>query len=160
MKFVADSMLGKLAKWLRVLGYDTVYLSSYRPGAMDQLLSEDRCLLSRHEEATKLYANALLIRADHVGAQLGELRNRIDLAPERSKWFTRCLVCNTPLKDVHPEEVRDNVPEYVFYNNMSEIRSCPSCSRYYWPGSHKKRMIKQLEEWGFHSQREDQKVRK
>ncbi len=150
MKFVADSMLGKLAKWLRVLGYDTLYQSFYRPGAIVQLLKEDRCLLSRHEGAARQHKNTVLLHAHRVGAQLDELRDKIkDVATDQSSWFSRCLVCNTLLTEAPPEEARDNVPEYVFYNNLSGIRSCPSCRRYYWPGSHRKRMVKQLEEWGF-----------
>ena len=150
MKFVADSMLGKLAKWLRILGYDTLYQSFYRPGVIDQLLTEDRYLLSRYEGAAKKYGSTVLLHADRVGAQLDELRDNIkDFAPERSNWFSRCLACNTLLRQTPFEEARDNVPEYVFYNNMWAIRSCPSCGRYYWPGSHKTRMVNQLEEWGF-----------
>ena len=150
MKFVADSMLGKLAKWLRILGYDTHYQSYYRPGVMDQLLIEDRCLLSRYREAVNQYKNTVLLNADRVGAQLDELREKIeDFSPDRSNWFSRCLACNTVLKEAPRDEARDNVPEYVFYSNMSGIRWCPSRRRYYWPGSHRTRMVKQLEEWGF-----------
>jgi uncharacterized protein with PIN domain len=150
LKFVADSMLGKLAKWLRILGYDTHYQSYYRPGVMDQLLIEDRCLLSRYREAANQYRNTVLLNADRVGAQLHELRAKIeDFRPDRSNWFSRCLACNTVLKEAPRGEARDNVPEYVFYNNMLEIRRCPSCRRYYWPGSHRTRMVNQLEEWGF-----------
>ena len=149
MKFVADSMLGKLAKWLRILGYDTLYQSFYRPGVIVHLLKEDRCLLSRQEETANQYKNTVLIHADRVGPQLDELRNEINLVPERSNWFSRCLICNTLLKEAHPDEARNNIPEHVFFNNMSGIRSCPSCGRYYWPGSHRTRMEKQLEEWGF-----------
>ncbi|MBW1900645.1 MAG: hypothetical protein JRJ20_03310 [Deltaproteobacteria bacterium] len=100
MKFVADSMLGKLAKWLRILGYDTHYQNYYRPGVMDQLLIEDRCLLSRYREAANQYKNTVLLNADRVGAQLDELRDKIeDFAPDRSNWFNRCLACNTLLKE-------------------------------------------------------------
>ena len=149
MRFVADSMLGKLAKWLRILGYDTHYQPYYRHGVIDQLLKEDRCLLSRHKEISDQYGNALLLHADQVGEQLAELKNMANLAPERSNWFSRCLICNSLLREVRQDEASENVPEYVFYQNMAGIRSCPSCGRYYWPGSHRTRMIRQLREWGF-----------
>ena len=149
MKFVADSMLGKLAKWLRVLGYDTHYQRFYRPGAIDRLLKGDRYLLSRHGAMANQYNKTVLLHADRVGVQLNELKDKLNLAPERSTWFSRCLVCNALLEETQPDDVRDNVPEYVFYNNMTGVRSCPSCGRYYWAGSHRTRMVKQLAEWGF-----------
>lgn len=149
MRFVADSMLGKLAKWLRVLGYDTLYQPYYGHGVIDQLLKEDRRLLSRREETSNQYSNSILLHADIAGEQLAELKDMVNLAPDRSNWFSRCLICNALLRKAQPDEARENVPEYVFYQNMAGIRSCPSCGRYYWPGSHRARMIRQLREWGF-----------
>ncbi len=149
MKFVADAMLGKLAKWLRVLGYDTHYQNFYRDGVIDQLLKDGRWLLSLHVKKAEQYDNMILLHTNRVGEQLNELKNKIDLAPDRLNWFTRCLVCNVYLQSADQDAARDNVPEYVFFSNLSGIRLCPSCGRYYWPGSHRKRMLKQLEEWGF-----------
>ena len=148
-RFLADSMLGKLAKWLRVLGYDTLYQPYYRKGAIERLVCEGRRLLSRHKETIERYTNASLIRSNHVKDQLYEMKNRGELTRERSKWFTRCLICNTPLKKADAHTARENVPEHVFYQNIANIRVCPSCGRYFWPGTHRERMIRQLEEWGF-----------
>ena len=142
-------MLGKLAKWLRVLGYETHYQTVYRPGSMSSLLLEGRRLLTRNKTTAGRYESAILIRADRVGAQLSELREKAALSSPRSKWFTRCLICDTLLKEAALDKAKDSVPEYVFYENMMHIRYCPSCDRYYWPGTHRKRMILQLEEWGF-----------
>ncbi len=142
-------MLGRLAKWLRVLGYDTHYQSHYRPGVLDKFVREGRLLLSRRSGTTTGYPDALLIRGNRVGEQMIELKERIHLAPDRSHWFTRCLICNAVLEQVNAHEARENVPEYVFYQNMPGIRSCSSCGRYYWPGSHRTRMLKQLATWGF-----------
>ena len=149
VRFVADTMLGKLAKWLRILGYDTLYQGYYRPGVIDRLMKEDRCLLSRHKEMVEQYTNALLINADRVGEQLTELKQLIPLKPDQSNWFSRCLACNILLKEAKEDEARGNTPEYVFYQNTKGIRFCPSCGRYYWPGSHRTKMMDQLREWGF-----------
>lgn len=149
MKFVADSMLGKLAKWLRVLGHDTHYQRYYSAGTINQLVDEGRYLLSRHRETAKQYNNVLLLHSNNVGDQLAELKELVDLASARSKWFTRCLICNDLLENVQLNKAQENVPEYVFYHNASGIRHCPSCARYYWPGSHRKNMVRQLEKWGF-----------
>ena len=67
IRFVADCMLGKLAKWLRVLGYDTHYQRYYRPGEIDQLVKKGRRLLSRHKRITEHYIDAVLIHANGVG---------------------------------------------------------------------------------------------
>ena len=149
VKFVADSMLGKLAKWLRVLGYDTLYQSYYGPGVIDRLVKEDRCLLSRHKATVDHYTDALLLYSDRVGGQLTELKQLVPLTPDQSNWFSRCLVCNVLLKEAKENEARGNIPEYVFYQNIKGIRFCPSCGRYYWPGSHRTKMVSQLREWGF-----------
>ncbi len=149
MRFVADSMLGRLAKWLRVLGYDTHYKSHYGPGALDQLVEEGRRLLSRHKKIVNSHADAVLLCSDDAGGQLAELREKIALRPDESKRFSRCLICNVLLQGVDVGKSKENVPEYVFYENIAGIRFCPSCGRYYWPGSHRERMTRKLREWGF-----------
>ncbi len=149
IRFVADSMLGRLAKWLKVMGYDTHYQSSYRRDEIGQLVHGGRRLLSRHAQTTERYANALLIRSEHVREQLREMNKGGNLRVDRSKWFTRCLICNVPLRDVKASDAGANVPEYVLYENITGIRSCPSCERHFWPGSHRTRMMRQLKEWDF-----------
>jgi hypothetical protein len=148
LRFLADSMLGRLAKWLRVMGYDTHYQSFYREGMIGQLIHDRRRLLSRHKAITEQYPNALLIHSDHINEQLQEMKQGGDLASDRSNWFSRCLICNVRLKKAEADDVRGNVPEYVIYENIAGIRFCPSCGRYFWQGSHRERMIRQLEEWG------------
>ncbi len=149
VRFIADSMLGRLAKWLRIMGYDTHYQSFYKKGLIEMLVHGGGMLLSRHRATIKQYPNAVLILSDHVKDQLHEMKNGGSLTPDRSKWFTRCLICNVPLKEAEAEGARMNIPEYAFHKYTSEIRSCPSCGRYFWPGSHRGRIIRQLEEWGF-----------
>jgi len=149
LRFIADSMLGKLAKWLRIMGCDTHYQACYHGETLGRLINERRRLLTRHRETFGRYPKALLIRSDHVGEQLLEMTGDGHLLIDKSKWFSRCLVCNTPLEGTEFDTAREDIPEYVFYNNISDIRSCPSCNRYFWPGSHRQRMVRQLEKWGF-----------
>ncbi len=150
IRFLADSMLGKLAKWLRVMGFDTHYQPFYEVGVIDRFVNDDFILLSRHRLKIDLYPNSLLILSDKVEGQIQEMRERGYIPSPRSKWFTRCLACNVRLIKVTVEEARENIPEYIFYQNITGIRFCPSCVRYFWPGSHKIRMINQLEKWGIH----------
>jgi uncharacterized protein with PIN domain len=149
MRFVADCMLGKLAKWLRVMGYDTHYQSYYRQEVLDQLIGDGRYLLSRNYATVRRHRNALLVHGDRVADQMAELKTRLDLTPDPSIRFSRCLICNVELEAALPDEAKNRIPEYVFYGNTTKIRLCPCCGRYYWPGSHRERMLKQLHLWGF-----------
>jgi len=144
-------MLGKLARWLRVMGHDTHYQAFYRPGDIDLLMKEGPYFLSRHRARAGHYDNALLLHSNNIGKQLAELKEKLPIVSHRSNWFTRCLICNTVLEETDKEEVRENVPEYVFYQNMTTIKACHLCGRHYWPGSHRSRMIIKLNEWGFGS---------
>lgn len=149
MKFVVDSMLGRLATWLRVLGYDTHYQSSYRDGEMADLMCQDRHLVTRDRARCQRSRNVIFLDSDQVGEQLRGLFSRLELQSDRSLWFSRCLRCNAVLETAVEEEAMEKVPEYVFYQSRGKIRVCRSCGRYFWPGSHRNRMLKQLTVWGF-----------
>ena len=131
------------------MGYDTHYESFYGENRIDHLVQDGRLLLSRHGSVIDLYPDSLLIRSDQVKEQLQEIREAGYINDDRSNWFVRCLICNIQIKEVTFDAARENIPEYVFYQNMTEIRFCQSCGRYFWPGSHRNRMIRQLEQWGF-----------
>ena len=149
VRFIADSTLGRLAKWLRVMGYDTIYQSFYRKDTVTELVHEGRILLYRQQATVTHYPSSLLIRSDHLKAQLHEMKDMGAITPDRSRWFSRCLTCNMPLEEANATVARQNVPEHVIYQSPPVIRFCPSCSRHFWPGSHRERMNRQLEEWGF-----------
>ncbi|MCK5254763.1 MAG: hypothetical protein KAQ81_01980 [Deltaproteobacteria bacterium] len=150
IRFVADVMVGKLAKWLRVLGYDTHYQPNYSPEAIDAFVREGRILLTRHKRrAEKLGNAAVSIRGNQVSEQLMELKRELQLEPARSTWFSRCLICNAILKLACEGVAGEKIPEYVLYQNRTNISFCPLCGRHFWPGSHRAKMEKQLKEWGF-----------
>ena len=109
-RFIADSMLGRLAKWLRVLGYDTLYQPFYRQGVIGASVREGRRLLSRHRSTVTRYADSMLIRSDYVKDQLYEMKKAGTIRSERSRWFSRCLLCNVPLQKAEGTHARDNVP--------------------------------------------------
>jgi hypothetical protein len=147
-RFVAEPMLGKLAKWLRMMGYDALYQRSYREDDLPRLMAGGRRLLSRRIQAKVRHPEAILIRSDHVGEQIKELRELGHLKLDQTKFFTRCLRCNLPLEEADPEAARSSLPDHVYSENVSAIRSCPRCGRFFWPGTHRDRMLKQLEDWG------------
>ncbi len=148
VKFIADSMLGKLAKWLRIMGYDTHYRRHYGVGEMGTLIIEGRELLTKNRKAKKRYSPSRLIRSSHVKDQLRELKREGIFTLGKGKRFSRCIICNVELSQADIKSARENVPEYVFYQCMTHIRFCQLCGRYFWPGSHRDSMIQRLEEWG------------
>jgi len=147
-RFVAEPMLGKLAKWLRLLGYDVLYQRSYREKELTRLLAQGRRLLSRRLESQARHPGVVLLRSDRVGEQLKELQNLWGLRIGESRFFTRCLLCNVPLTQADPAAAKSTLPEHVFHENASRILFCPECGRFFWPGTHKARMLKQLKDWG------------
>ena len=150
MRFLADAMLGKLAKWLRVMGHDCHYQSAYWPKELEGLLEQDRLLLTRHRVSFERYAKqAVFIGSDHVALQLQELKRAGQLVAAETAWFSRCLVCNMLLEKAAPEAARESVPEYVLLAAVNGFSFCPGCRRFFWSGSHRRAMVKQLREWGF-----------
>jgi uncharacterized protein with PIN domain len=149
MRFLADSMLGKLAKWLRVMGYDTHYQPFYQKGVIDNLIRNRRILLTRNTSTIGSNLNSFLVLPDNVREQLNQIRASGYIHINRSQWFSRCLICNVKLKKVPIKESLATIPEYVLYQNNPMVSYCPSCQRNFWPGSHRLRMIDQLKEWEF-----------
>jgi uncharacterized protein with PIN domain len=147
-KFLADAMLGKLAKWLRIMGYDVLYRSCCNPGQIQSLICEGRTLLTRNTRLVAGREGVAFIVSDHVDEQLRQMRAEGVIEVDHAKWFTRCLLCNEVLQEVPAESARENVPEYIFFQHPTEIRFCPSCGRFFWPGTQRQRMVMQLKAWG------------
>jgi len=147
MKFLADSSLGRLSKWLRILGYDTLY---WRVEADRSFLrmaeKEGRAVLTRRKDvlARQHPGIVLFVENDRIEDQIVEVLGKLGLRPEPDRLFTVCLRCNEYLKEAKLEEVRPLVPEYVF-RTQSDFRVCPKCHGVYWPGTHRERAMAMLE---------------
>ena len=140
-RFLADAMLGRLARWLRVLGFDT----RYEPALTDPELvalarREGRVLLTRDRRLlSDLRPDlALEVTSDAPLAQLRAVIEHLALAPP-AELFTRCLLCNTPLEPVPRTEAAALLPPAA-RELPGPVRRCPTCERVYWPGSHARRM--------------------
>lgn len=149
IKFLADRMLGKLVKWLRILGYDTTY-----PSFNDDLSliltarQESRILLTRDANLIKRrnICDFLFIESDHWEEQLSGIIKGLKLKINLNlNIFSRCSLCNTPTKDVDKKEVENYVPSYVF-STQNRFVYCPSCKKYYWRGTHWQRMTQKIKE--------------
>jgi len=145
-RFAADAMLGRLARWLRVLGYDTWYDIAVADPVLVQLAqAEDRILLTRDRHLLQHLrpARAHEVRHDEPLQQLRDLVLTLQLqAP--GELFTRCLLDNAGLQTVPPEEAQPLLPEGV-RAVPGPVRRCPVCLRLYWDGSHVRRMRAALE---------------
>jgi len=147
MKLLCDHMLGSLAKWLRIFGYDTFYPTSET--ADDDLLrianEEQRLLITRDKEliarAKKHHLPVLTIATTNLDEQIAQVLRHIGFSTE--KLLTRCIVCNTPLRTVEKHTVKKLVPLKVF-QTRDEFWFCPVCSKYYWKGTHYENMREKI----------------
>ncbi len=146
LSFVADSMLGRLARWLRALGYDTLYDASWEDGALVRIAhQEGRFLLTRDLAlAQRAGAWAIVIESEALVEQLAQLRAILGVRAVAP--FSRCLCCNAIVKPISPWAVRERVPTYV-YATQSAFYICPNCGRVYWPGTHWERMRANIATW-------------
>jgi hypothetical protein len=139
--FLADSHLGGLARFLRMLGFDTLYENGLGDAEIRRLAREERrIVLTRDRELLKCadIAAGAFVRELKAEAQLREVAARYDLAP-KARPFTRCLSCNLPLEPVDKRAVLERLPESVSRLHESFLR-CAGCDRVYWRGSHYERM--------------------
>jgi uncharacterized protein with PIN domain len=140
MKFIADVMLGRLAKRMRLLGFDVLYDRSLDDNGIIRLsLEHDRVVLTRDKglAARPLAMNHLFIINDRVQDQLRQVRSAFPLEPVQP--LTRCSECNTPLTQIEKSDAQEQVPQHV-YEQTRDFLHCSTCGRIYWKGSHVQRM--------------------
>ena len=143
--FLADAHLGGLARFLRMLGFDTLHDPSLRDDGIRRIAREERrIVLTRDRELLKCrdIARGCYVHAIRVEAQLAEVAARYGLAG-RARPFTLCLRCNLPLERVDKAAVAGRLPEKVS-QRQDDFTRCPGCDRVYWPGSHYERMLAAL----------------
>jgi uncharacterized protein with PIN domain len=144
LKFAVDRMLGKLAKWLRVIGYDVIYgqhLSGY--GLIRAARAENRLILTRDRGLKKKQPpDFLFIESNHYREQLRQVIEACGLRA-MDNAFTRCLECNILLEPRFKPSVEKIVPPYVLAT-QEKFSWCPKCHRVYWPATHHQSMLEEL----------------
>ena len=143
-RFICDEQLGRLAKWLRLEGFDTRFQCPISDTDLIHLAqSEKRILLTRdrHLQAKTLWDAVVVIEAIHYAKQLTELRKKIRLP--HSVPFTRCLRCNELIQPISKSEIQSKVPEEV-HRSYQNFYTCPSCKKVFWRGSHVENSEKRL----------------
>jgi uncharacterized protein with PIN domain len=137
MKFLLTKELGRLAKWLRILGFDSEYSKQDNASSLIiQALRENRIIITRNHRLPKSAGiKIILIEAEKIKAQVSEVLKALKITPPSDMMFSRCIICNAELVSVAKEKIRDKVPEYVF-NTQEVFITCPQCNRIYWQGTH------------------------
>jgi uncharacterized protein with PIN domain len=141
MKFIADVMLGRLAKRLRLLGFDVLYDRALDDNEILRLsLAQDRVILTRDLalSARPLASNHLLIKSEAVQEQAEQVLTAFHLKALVAP-LSRCSVCNETLKSITKQDAHNLVPVHI-YDNNSNFLSSPKCGRIYWKGTHVRRM--------------------
>ena len=145
--FLADAMLGRLARWLRVVGTDTIQLPTDAPDValVARARADERVLLTRDRHLLRELRphRELAIQSDVPLEQLGEVVRAFALR-RPAELLKRCLLCNTPLVEMTPAEILEQIPPRS-RELPGPMRRCPTCGRAYWRGSHVRRMEAALE---------------
>lgn len=140
-RFVNDAHLGKLAGYLRLLGFDTLYRNDIQDDELAAIsVAEDRTILTRDRGVLKrkVVIRGYLVRADSPQEQIVEVLRRFDLAGQ-AKPYSRCSICNGVLEAVEKEKVMDKL-EPLTKEHFHQFKGCPQCGQVYWKGSHFDRM--------------------
>jgi len=138
-------MLGRLSKWLRIMGQDCEYTREEDDEKIaERALEEGRILLSRDTGLLKRkrLGEHLLVESDHLERQLIQVLTRYKIDPLENA-FSRCVRCNAPLRRVKPEEAGDRVPYFV-RQTQDQLAHCPACDRYFWGATHREKMVRRL----------------
>lgn len=145
--FVADVHLGRLARRLRMLGFDTLYRNDYGDDTLARIsLDENRILLTRDRglAARPELLRVHLVRSANRAGQMKEVVARFDLSGAAAP-FTRCMGCNGLLESVSKEAVLGKLPPKVRQRH-EEFMRCPGCGKVYWKGDHYARMMEMIKE--------------
>jgi uncharacterized protein with PIN domain len=146
-RFLADDMVHRLARWLRTIGYDTLYAEGQSDEAIaEQARREDRIVLTRDMRFAESFPDVRVftMREENPWHQLVAVIREFHLDPDRD-FLTRCTLCNALVEEADKEAYRDRIPPVAF-QHADRFWICPGCQRLYWEGSHVERMRQQLDE--------------
>jgi uncharacterized protein with PIN domain len=140
-KFILDAHLGKLAKYLRMFGFDTLYKNDFSDNAIREIAcQESRIILTRDRDLlnSKDVTHGYYVRAIHPKEQLAEIIDKFDLYSQVNP-FSRCINCNNPLIEVDKNDIRHEI-EADTWRFFDDFYKCSVCNKIYWKGSHYEHM--------------------
>ncbi len=144
LHFAVDRMLGRLCKWLRILGLDSWYVSIDSRRQIEDYRKDGRIVLTRSEK-WRHCKGVIFIDHDNPMVQLQGVLQTLNLDPQRIRPLHLCIRCNHPLIEIPRAQVFGRVPEHV-YATTETFCMCSKCHNIYWRGSHPLRMAQQLEQ--------------
>lgn len=147
MKFVVTKELGRLGKWLRILGFDVLYYQKENlMSLLVEAIRDNRVIITRCKKFKNLSGKQVVVLEENeIKKQLQEVIDKLNMHIDKDKMFIRCIICNELLKDVDKEKIKDKVPIYV-YKTQREFKMCEKCKRVYWQGTHWGNIENTLEE--------------
>lgn len=136
-KFLATEEVGRLAKWLRLMGYDAASMpASSLPPLYARAHNEGRVIVTRN---TRIVGGSLVrviqVRSQQLEGQLRQLMDEGLLRLDDNALFTRCDICNVPVEPIEKAQAKDRVPPHVAHTQQ-QFWTCPSCRRIYWAATH------------------------
>ena len=147
MKFLCDQMLGTLAKWLRIYGFDTFFVNSEMDDAklMEITKKENRILITRDrnliQSARRENLKTIEIKTTDINEQISTVLD--DIKIDKTKVLSRCILCNTEVEEIKKEDIKAKVPKRVFDNN-EKFWFCKKCNKIYWKGTHYEKMFEKI----------------
>lgn len=149
MKFIADGMLGKLTRWLCILGHNVEYSNKLDDAQLIMIAKKERrILLTRdlelYQQATAKGVDAFYLEGTTEAEKLAQLAKRFDISLDVDMAKSRCPKCNTQVKRISKEKILDKVEKSTFLH-YNEFWECSKCRQIYWQGAHWTRIRKTLE---------------
>lgn len=154
-RFLADDMVGKLARWLRIIGLDVAPAGRIDDNdLMRRALEEDRVLLTRHgrllDQITakdlkprRAELKWIVLESPHLLPQIAQVLQHAGITLDEGRFFTRCLICNSLLEPASKEDVAGEVPEFT-YSIQDMYSRCRTCNKVFWKGTHTNRILEKL----------------
>ena len=131
--FAADRTLGKLSKWLRIMGFDTHYESGAPSRSFFEKMDSERIFLTRTNKYRKMYEGCriIFIKFNDPLDQLEQVINEVGITNEDLRPFSRCLICNVEITEIEKDAIFGQVPDYV-WETHDIFQICPECRRIFW----------------------------
>jgi hypothetical protein len=138
VRFITDHNLGRLAKWLRLLGYDTLCHEGKTNQELWNRALKDQRIVVKKKKTLQYFPNeieTIILGAEDLEGQLAELFEKLSIKPQEAVFLNICAICNSRLKQADRRQIADFVPTYIQEHN-DHFSLCPVCSKIYWRGSH------------------------
>jgi len=144
-RFAADRTLGTLAKWLRILGFDTICELEISTKLFFDSLEGTRILLTRTKKIQEKFNThrTVFIKSNFLDEQLKQVVNEIGINRAEIRPFSRCIQCNLPIVEISKDDAYGLVPDYI-WETQEIFNKCSQCERIYWRGSHAERSMERI----------------